>query len=98
MLLLNRGREIPALKRALPIFEEILAKKNLHLVPLDILGEAIALSQARENTLPIDDDALASPRGQVIERALSHWEPSEDNPLPEADFLLPTPPTHRPCE
>lgn len=29
ILLLNQGKEIPALKRALPVFEEILAKKNL---------------------------------------------------------------------
>lgn len=32
MLVLTQGKDIPVLKRALPIFEEILTKKNLHLV------------------------------------------------------------------
>ncbi|KAK4503089.1 hypothetical protein PRZ48_006516 [Zasmidium cellare] len=32
MLVLTQGKEIPVLTRALPIFEEILAKKNLYLV------------------------------------------------------------------
>ena len=40
MLVLTQGREIPALKRALPIFEEILTKNNLYLVPPDSLGQS----------------------------------------------------------
>lgn len=32
MLVLAQGKDIPILKRALPIFEEILTKKHLHLV------------------------------------------------------------------
>ena len=33
MLVLAQGKEVPALKRALPVFEDILSKKNLDLVP-----------------------------------------------------------------
>ncbi|KAL1854841.1 hypothetical protein VTK73DRAFT_8686 [Phialemonium thermophilum] len=33
MLVLAQGKEIPAVKRALPVLEDILAKKNLYLVP-----------------------------------------------------------------
>lgn len=32
MLVLAQGKDIPVLKRALPIFEDILTKRNLHLV------------------------------------------------------------------
>ncbi|KAI0143425.1 hypothetical protein GGR57DRAFT_484154 [Xylariaceae sp. FL1272] len=33
MLVLSQGKEIPAIRRALPIFEEILAKRNLYVNP-----------------------------------------------------------------
>lgn len=32
MLALAQGKDVPVLKRALPIFEDIMTKKNLHLV------------------------------------------------------------------
>lgn len=39
MLFLKQGREIPVLKRALPIFEKILTKNKLYLVPSNNLGQ-----------------------------------------------------------
>jgi hypothetical protein len=33
MLVLTQGKEIPVLKRALLVFETILTKKSLHLIP-----------------------------------------------------------------
>lgn len=50
MLVLTQGKEIPALKRALPLFEEILAKKNLYLIPPNSVG------QVQDNTM-VDADA-----------------------------------------
>lgn len=50
MLVLTQGKEIPALKRALPLFEEILDKKNLYLVPPSSVG------QIQDKTL-VDADA-----------------------------------------
>lgn len=38
MLVLTQARSIPAIKRALPIFEELLAKHNLYRVQPDNLG------------------------------------------------------------
>ena len=40
MLTLAEGKELPALRRALPIFEEILSKNNLHLVPPSSFGQS----------------------------------------------------------
>jgi hypothetical protein len=40
MLLLNEGREVPALMRALPIFEDILTKNNLYSVPPNKIGQS----------------------------------------------------------
>jgi hypothetical protein len=40
MLILTQGKEIPALKRALPIFNHILTKENLSLVPCNSSGES----------------------------------------------------------
>lgn len=39
MLFLDQGREIPTLKRALPIFGNILTENDLYLVPLNSLGQ-----------------------------------------------------------
>ncbi|KAJ5965720.1 transcriptional regulator family: Fungal Specific TF [Penicillium waksmanii] len=50
MLVLTQGKEIPALKRALPLFEEILAKKNLYLVPPNSVG------QVKDKSM-VDEDA-----------------------------------------
>ncbi|KAH8817381.1 hypothetical protein F5884DRAFT_897032 [Xylogone sp. PMI_703] len=64
MLVLIQGNEIPALKRALPVFERILAKKNLYLLPPSNLGQVPAQSpaQSQENSIA---DAYALPPTQV---------------------------------
>jgi len=83
MLFLTQGKEIPVLKRALPIFEEILAKKNLYLVPPNVLGQVPAQSQSQDNRLA---DAYASPhtQGSVVSSPLEQWE---NNPSFDVDFL-----------
>jgi len=83
MLVLTQGKEIPALKRALPIFEEILAKKNLYLVPPNSLGQVPAQSQSQDNSMA---DAYASPHTQVSVVS-SQLEQCENNPSFDVDFL-----------
>ncbi|KAF4614328.1 hypothetical protein G7Y89_g15409 [Cudoniella acicularis] len=83
MLVLTQGKEIPALKRALPVFEEILAKKNLYLVPPNILGQVPAQSQSQDNSMA---DAYASPHTQVSVVS-SQLEQFENNPSFDVDFL-----------
>ncbi|KIW35708.1 uncharacterized protein PV07_02392 [Cladophialophora immunda] len=83
MLVLTQGKEIPALKRALPVFEEILSKKNLYLVPSNDLGQVPAQSHPQSNDLT---DAQASPRTQVG-GVSPHLEQRESNPLFDVDFL-----------
>lgn len=75
MLVLNNGKDIPVLKRALPVFEEILAKNSLYLVP--------AQSQAQDNTMA---DSHTSPQAQVNE-ASSQLDGYENNPSFDIDFL-----------
>jgi hypothetical protein len=84
MLLLTQGKEIPVLKRALLVFEEILAKKNLYLVqPPNILVQVPAQSQLQDNSMA---DAYASPHTQVSV-VLSQLEQGENNPSFDMDFL-----------
>ena len=40
MLVLTHGKEIPAFKRALPLFNHIITKKNMSLVPSNNLGQS----------------------------------------------------------
>jgi len=83
MLVLTQGKEIPVLKRALPIFEEVLAKKNLYSVPPNILGEVPARSQSQHNNIA---DAHAEPYTQLSELP-SQLEQWEDNPAFDVNFL-----------
>ena len=83
MLFLTQGKEIPVLKRALLVFEEILTKKNLYLVPPSILGQVPAQSQSQDNSMA---DAYASPHTQVSV-VLSQLEQGENNPSFDMDFL-----------
>jgi len=83
MLMLTQGKELPVLKRALPIFEEILAKKNLYLHPPNILGQLPAQSQSQDNSMA---DAYASPHTQVSVVS-SRLEQCENNPSFDMDFL-----------
>ena len=83
MLVLTQGKEIPVLKRALPVFEEILARKNLHLVSPDILGQVPAQSQSQDNSMA---DVHASPHTQVSVVS-SQLEQFEKNPPFDVDFL-----------
>ena len=86
MLFLTQGKEIPALKRALPVFEEILVKNNLYLVPSNILGQvpAQSQSQSQDNSMA---DAYASPHTQVSAVSSSQLEQCENNPSFDVDFL-----------
>lgn len=70
MLLLSQRREIPVLKRALPVFEEILRKKNLHLVPSNPSGQQPA----------------SSPHSGVVDLYTSSLEQCEDFPSLDVDF------------
>ncbi|KAI1737568.1 fungal-specific transcription factor domain-containing protein [Xylaria scruposa] len=81
-LVLAQGKEIPVLRRALPIFEEILAKTNLYLVSPSNLGQASAQSQSQDNTA----DTYASPptHANVV---LSHQEQYENNAWFDLDSL-----------
>ncbi|KAI9713834.1 MAG: hypothetical protein M1820_000564 [Bogoriella megaspora] len=83
MLFLTQGKEIPALKRALPIFEEILIKNNLYLVPPNILGQVPAQSLSQDNSMA---DAYASPHTHVS-AVSSQSKQSENNPLVDIDLL-----------
>jgi hypothetical protein len=83
MLVLTQGKEIPVLKRALPVFEEILAKKNLYLVPPNFLGQVPAQSQSQGNSMA---DAYASPHTQV-NVVSSQLEQCENNPSFDVGFL-----------
>ena len=83
MLVLTQGKEIPALKRALPVFEEILTKKNLYLVPSNILGQVPGQSQSQDHSMM---DAYASPHAQVSQVS-SPLAPCEINPSFDVDLL-----------
>lgn len=83
LLLLTQGREIPALKRALPVFEEIIAKKHLYLVPPKNLGQVLVQSQSQDNSMA---DAYASPHTQVSV-ASPQLEQGENDPLFDMDIL-----------
>jgi hypothetical protein len=68
MLLLTQGREIPALRRALPVFEEILAKKNLYCLTPNISvqeGGPAPQSQSQNNSMA-DEYALLQTQGSVF--------------------------------
>jgi hypothetical protein len=84
MLVLTQGREIPALKRALPIFEEILAKKNLYLVSPNMPGQVPARSQSQDNTMAPDAYPLSHTQTSVVP---SQLEQSENIPPLYEDFL-----------
>ena len=83
MLVLTQGKEIPALKRALPVFEEILVRKNLYLVPPSILGLRPAQAQSQDNGVA---DTRASPHTQVS-GVSSQVEEGEDGPSFDVDVL-----------
>lgn len=82
MLILTQGKEIPVLKRALPVFEEIIAKYNLYLVPSRPnnlnLDHVPAQSQPQDNDVV---DAYTSPQA-VIGGSSSQFEQYEDNMYP----------------
>jgi len=83
MLVLTQGKEIPALKRALPVFEEILAKKNLYLAPPNIPGQVPAQPQSQDTSMA---DASALPHTQVSV-VPSQLEQGENNSSFYGDFL-----------
>lgn len=97
MLLLTQGREIPALKRALPIFEEILAKKNLYSVVAssNVLCPAHAVTcmqlpsqESNNNHGSMAADAYnALPNAPQTSVALSQLWPWENDPSVYGDIL-----------
>ncbi|KAI9927579.1 hypothetical protein MW887_003198 [Aspergillus wentii] len=82
MLVLTQGKEIPALKRALPLFEDILARKNLNLVPPNSLGQVPSQSPSHDNSM---EDPYASPHTPVS--VPPSLEQSENNISLFEDFL-----------
>ncbi|CAH0057678.1 unnamed protein product [Clonostachys solani] len=82
MIILSHGKEIPALKRALPVFEDVLARKNLSLVPLNTPRQIPIQSQSQDNTI----DAYTSPPAQTSTDS-SQVEPLVNIPSPNVDFL-----------
>jgi hypothetical protein len=83
MLVLSQGKEIPALKRALPVFEEILAKKSLYSVPPNITSHIPAQVQSQDTSMA---DAYALPHPQ-ISMVPSQVDQGESNPPVYGDFL-----------
>jgi hypothetical protein len=83
MLVLGQGKEIPALKRALPVFEDILAKKNLYSVPPTIPSHIPAQPQSQDTSMA---DAYALPHAQV-NIVPSQLGQGESNPALYGDFF-----------
>ncbi|KUJ21871.1 uncharacterized protein LY89DRAFT_637897 [Mollisia scopiformis] len=81
MLVLTQGKDIPVLKRALPIFEKILAKQNLYFVPPD--NQVSAQSQPQDSSM-VDAYALPHTQTSVVS---SQPEQYENNPSLDMDFL-----------
>ena len=84
MLVLTQGKEIPVLRRALPVFEEILVKRNLDLKPPSAQNqhpsaELRPQSQLRDDSV-VHANALSS-------NTPTRPEQSECDPLFEMDFL-----------
>ncbi|KAI1137545.1 fungal-specific transcription factor domain-containing protein [Hypoxylon sp. FL0543] len=84
MLVLTQGKEIPALKRALPVFEKILAKKDLYLVSPDIPFQAPAQPELQDNSMA---DAYASPHTQISVASPQVEQRCENNTMFDVDFL-----------
>uniref|UniRef100_A0A8H7K7D3 Xylanolytic transcriptional activator regulatory domain-containing protein n=1 Tax=Bionectria ochroleuca TaxID=29856 RepID=A0A8H7K7D3_BIOOC len=82
MIILNHGKEIPALKRALPVFEEVLARKNLSLISLSSLHQEPVHLQSQDNTI----NAYTSLHTQMGADS-SQIEPPVNNLFPNVDFL-----------
>jgi hypothetical protein len=74
MLVLTQGKEIPVLKRALVVFEGIITKKSLHLVPQ---------SQSQDSSMAA---SYASPyaRASILS---SQPEQCENNTLFDISYL-----------
>jgi hypothetical protein len=83
MLVLSQGKEIPALKRALPVFEEIVAKKNLYSVPPNILSHVPTQPQSQDANMA-DTYALPHPQASIVP---SQLEQGENNPLLYGELL-----------
>jgi hypothetical protein len=51
MLLLYQGKQMPVLEMALPIFERILTRQNLYMVPSNMAGQVPTRSLSQETDL-----------------------------------------------
>ncbi len=80
MLVLTQGKEIPLLERALPVFEEILVRKNLYLVPPNMLGH---VPPAYPQSQPQDNNDMAD--AYAVPHTLE--QEGENTPLFDGDFL-----------
>lgn len=66
MLVLTQGKEVPAVKGALPVFEEILVKKNLYTAPtaiytqVPVVPESSAQGQSHDQS-----ESYALPQAQT---------------------------------
>ncbi len=102
MLLLTQGREIPVLKRALPIFNRILTKENLLSVMPSCLPRQSSVQRTAKYDVPSrfsgqvpahppsqDDnavDAYGSPHEQGS-GASTEWEQWQDDAILNIDIL-----------
>jgi hypothetical protein len=83
MLVLTQGKEIPVLKRALPVFEDTLTKKGLYSLPPNSLGQVSVQSHPQDNRVA---DPHSSPHSEV-NVVSSQLEQCENNPSFDVDFL-----------
>jgi len=83
MLALTQGKEIPVFKRALPVFEDILAKKDLYLVSASSLGQGPVQSQSHENNMAAPYASPNTQDGALLARS----EHGENNLSFDVDFL-----------
>ena len=81
MLLITQGRDIPVLKKALPVFEDILAKKDLYLLPHNPVDRTTSQPQPEEKNIGNDHEV---PQKQD---SRPQAENSEYYPLFEGDLL-----------
>lgn len=84
MLVLSQGKEIPVLKRALPIFEEIIAKNHLYLGPLTVPGQAAAQLPSQGNSVTNMNAGTSDTQLGVVS---SHLEQNRTTPSFDVDFL-----------
>ncbi|KAK5056168.1 hypothetical protein LTR84_012721 [Exophiala bonariae] len=83
MLLLTQRKDLPVLKRALPIFDKILTEKNLYLIPPNNSIQGPTQPRSQENNMA---ETYASPTAQ-FSAFPSLMEPGSHHQSFDGDFL-----------